>query len=236
MGELEEVVSDIACIYQRSSGQAEEYLRKARKLKEQFGLGAAVVYCWFYSVPQKWAQVEPKIFELLRYTNSFDIDVILSIPKGRIAHMLKPMIFNNEISTQLKKFCETIKSEYGSWSNLVKALEKEEIFTIFKNLRSYKNNRITFKNLAAMKIFIGMNDDFLILDTHVAKIFGINRNEANKYRTQESQFKNLLEVSRKITEMLRRKGFNGTSTALWSLALWFNGAKVPANRLLTVIK
>lgn len=67
MRNIKTIVKDVAEIYQESGDEAEEYLHKARMLKEEFGPGLAIVYCWFYSVPQKWTQVEPKIFEFHVY-------------------------------------------------------------------------------------------------------------------------------------------------------------------------
>ncbi len=73
MRKLEEIVEEVTWIYSQSSNQAEEYILKARKLTEKFGSGLAIVYCWFYSIPQKWTQVEPKIFELAKETNFLDL-------------------------------------------------------------------------------------------------------------------------------------------------------------------
>lgn len=199
MRDIGSIVKDVAEIYRESGNEAEEYLNKARGLKEKFGTGPAIVYCWFYSVPQKWTQVEPKIFELSKYTSSFDLNTILKIPTESLAMTLKPMIFHNNISLQLKKFCEVIRSEYHSWDSFDKALSEENVFTIFRRLRSFKATRVTFKNLSAMKIFVGMDNNLLILDTHVAKVLGISKNEVSRYRIQERFFKNLLAFSKKIT-------------------------------------
>lgn len=113
MREIDKIVQDIAEIYLESAGQVgKEYLLKARKMKDApaFGPGLAVVYCWFYSVPQKWTEVEPRIFEISKLTNSFDLKMILSEPE--LALMLKPMkIFYNVISDQLKNFCRAVKNE-----------------------------------------------------------------------------------------------------------------------------
>jgi endonuclease III len=234
MRDIKSIVKDVAEIYRESGNEAEEYLRKARMLKKRFGPRLAIIYCWFYSVPQRWAQVEPKIFELMKHTNSFDLDKILTIPAESLARMLKPMIFYNNISLQLKRFCEAIKSEYYSWSSFEKALTQESIFAIFKKLRSYKGSRITFKNLSAMKIFVGMEDNLLILDTHVGKVLGLNKNEAGKCRVQETRFKDLLKTSEEITGKLRMQGFNSMRMVKWSLAIWFNEAKIAANKLLSV--
>jgi hypothetical protein len=59
MRKPKEIVKEVAEIYSKNG--AEEYLRRARKLKELYGPSFTIVYCWFYSVPQKWTQVEPKI-------------------------------------------------------------------------------------------------------------------------------------------------------------------------------
>lgn len=233
MREIERIVQDVAEIYLESAEQVEEeYLPKARKLKELFGPGLAVVYCWFYSVPQKWTEVEPRIFELSKLTNSFDLEMVLSEPE--LGLMLKKMkIFYNVISTQLKNFCRAVKNEYGSWDGFVEALEKENIFAIFKRLRvKYKNMRLTFKNLAAMKILVGGNEGLLILDRHVAKVLGLSNDEAIQYRVQENLFQRLLEFSEEITHRLEALGFDGMSTSKWSLAIWFNKAKVQATKLL----
>lgn len=232
MKEINIIVEDITNIYRESGGEAERYLSKARKLEEICGYGPAVVYCWFYSVPQKWTQVEPKIFELMKYTKSFDLDIILSMSQRPIGSILRPMIFYNEISFQLKNFCSAVKSGYSSWDLFTRVLRQESIFTIFKTLRRHKNVRVTFKNLSAMKIFVGMDNDLLILDTHVAKVMGIRKKEINKYRTQKTLFMELLEFSRKVTRALRRK-LKHVTIAEWSLAIWFNKAKISSDELLT---
>lgn len=231
MKEISSMVEDIAKIYGQSGGEAERYLSKARKLGEICGYGPAVVYCWFYSVPQKWTRVEPKIFELMKYTKSFDLDIILSMPQRKIGSILRPMVFYNEISLQLRNFCSVIKSRYSSWHLFARVLTQESIFAIFRSLRSHRNVRVTFKNLSAMKIFVGMDNDLLIIDTHVAKVMGIGKKEIIKYRTQEPLFSKLLEISRKVTRELRRK-FEDVTMAEWSLAIWFNKAKILSNELL----
>ncbi len=232
MREIEEIVKEVAEIYRRSGREAEEYLHKARRLREKFGAGLAIVYCWFYSVPQKWTQVEPKIFELMKHTDSFNLDVILVLPTEKIASVLRPMNFYNEVSFQLKNFCKAIKDEYSSWNSFADAINKESIFTIFERLRKNRGIRVTFKNLATMKILIGMDDDLLILDTHVAKVLGINKSEQRKYRTQKESFKNLLKFSERITERIAKEGLKSIRMAKWSLAIWFDKAKIPANKLL----
>lgn len=232
MRKIERIVQDVAEICLESAGQVEEYLPKARKLKELFGPGLAVVYCWFFSVPQKWTEVEPRIFELSKLTNSLDLDVVLSEPE--LGLMLKPMkIFYNEISAQLKNFCRAVKNEYGSWDGFVETLENENIFAIFKRLRTkHRNMRLTFKNLAAMKIVIGGDEDLLILDRHVAKVLGISNAEAIEYRVKENFFRRLLKFSKETTHRLKALGFDEISTPKWSLAIWFSKAKVPATKLL----
>lgn len=232
MRKPEEITKEVIKIYRESGKEAREYLRKARKLKEKFGSGLAVTYCWFYSVPQKWTQVEPKIFELAKKTNSFHLDTVLTIPKKNLAATLKPMIFRNEISSQLKNFCKAIKSEYSSWDNFADALKKESFFGIFGKLRKYKNIRLTFKNLAAMKIFVGMDNDLIILDTHVAKALGIKKSERSRYITRGTTLQNLLDFSKEITNGLRKKGFSDVFTAKWSLAIWFNKTNTHADELL----
>ena len=231
MKEINSIVEDITNIYRVSGGEAESYLSKARKLEEICGYGPAVVYCWFYSIPQKWTQVEPKIFELMKHTKSFDLDVILSMPQRKIGSILRPMIFYNEISFQLRNFCSAVKNGYSSWDLFARVLKQENIFTIFETLRSHRNVRVTFKNLSAMKIFVGMDNDLLIIDTHVAKVMGIRKKEINKYRTQKPLFSELLEISRQVTRALRRK-FKDVTMAEWSLAIWFNKAKMLSEELL----
>jgi endonuclease III len=231
MRDIESIVKEVADIYRESGNEAEKYLRKARGLMERFGPGLAIIYCWFYSVPQKRTQVEPKIFELMRLTNSFDLDTILAMSTENFVMALKPMIFYNEISSQLKNFCKVIKDEYSSWDKFAGALSQESIFETFKKLRKYRNIRVTFKNLSAMKIFVGMKNDLLILDTHIAKVLGIDKNEASKCRVQETLFKDLLEKSRERTDELKKRGVN-VCIAKWSLAIWFNKTKTLADKLL----
>lgn len=225
MRNVEEMMDSIALTYRDIGPQAEEYLRKARKLKGLYGSGFAVVYCWFYSVPQKWIQVEPKIFELAEKTNSFDLNTLSAAPTESLAARLKPMIFYNEISSQLKNFCRVVKDEYSSWDEFVGALSTESVFTLFEKLRKYRRIRITFKNLAAMKIFVGMNNNQLILDTHVARILRINKKDMSKYRVQPKRFQELLGYAGKVTNELKGRGFGDISMAKWSLAIWFDQAK-----------
>jgi endonuclease III-like uncharacterized protein len=235
MRKISIIIKDLLKIYEADGKDAEEYLKKARKLKEKFGPGFAIAYCWFYSVPQKWTQIEPQIFELARYTNSFDLNTILSMPNEKIIKILRPMIFYNKISIQFKKFCKAIKEEYHSWDNFAEELMKESIFIIFEKLRKYKGTRITFKNLSAMKIFIGRDNDLFILDTHVAKVFGLSRKEQGKYKVKKELFKNLLDLSIKITNKLKDEGLNQITVASWSLAIWFNKAKIRAQKLLSMM-
>lgn len=233
MKEIKSILEHVAEIYRKSGCEAEVYLTKARKLKEAFGTGPAIVYCWFYSVPQKWTQVEPNVFELMECTKLFDSDVILLMQPKVIASVLRPMIFHNEISLQLKNFCSATKSEYSSWDSLGKALREESIFEIFSRLRKNRNIRVTFKNLAAMKAFVGMNNDLIILDTHVAKVMGIGRSELRRFRFHESYFKNLLDKANKVTTVLKKE-FSDISTIRWSLAIWFEKAEISARELLNL--
>lgn len=231
MRNIEAIVNDLKEIYQESGIDAKEYLQKARKLRERFGPGLAIVYCWFYSVPQKWMQIEPKIFQLKKQTNSFDLDTVISIPSDKLASMFRSLVFPNKISFQFKNFCKAIKKEYASWDHFAKRLAQESIFRILSKLRKYKAG-VTFKNLAAMKIFVGMNNNLLILDTHVSKLFGINKNELYKYRTRKKFFEALLDLSNSITGKLKKNGIH-TNTACWSLSIWFNRAKVDESQLLS---
>jgi len=235
MRHIEKIVNDIIRIYYESGKDAGKYLYKARKLREKFNSGLAIVYCWFYSIPQKWIFIEPKIFELARYTKFFDLNLLLDISPEQIAYILKPVIFYNRIAIQFKNFCEAVKEEYCSWDNLANRLAWESIFVIFEKLRTYRGVRITYKNLAAMKIIVGNDDDLLILDTHVAKVLGIGGSEINKYRTQKMLFEKLLNYSRRITDRLRNKGLRKITTSRWSLAIWFNKTKTSADDLLTQI-
>ena len=233
MKKIERLVTDVGGLYHKNSRQAREYLLKARRLREQFGTGPAIVYSWFYSVPQRWIQVEPKIFRLMRQTNSYDLDTILSLSEKRLATMMRPVIFYNQVSTQLKNFCGAVRDWYVSWDRFAEALGKESIFRVFRTLRNYENNRVTFKNLAAMKSFVGMHDDLVILDTYVAKVMGINKQEVGKYRTQVERFKNLLGTADRVTKELETRGINDISTIKWSLAIWFSKANIQAVDLLS---
>jgi len=232
MRELEEIAEEILKIYLASGDEAKEYLQKARRLRGDFGSGFAVVYCWFYSVPQKWSQVEPRIFELAKNTDAFDLNVVLSMPIENISRVLKPMIFHNQISSQLKRFCEAIFEEFNSWDSFVNELNEDSIFTFFEKLRKYKGIRLSFKNLAAMKILVSRDDNLLILDRHIAKVFGLRKNEQSKHRSQSNMFLNLLSISERVTEKLKERGLEDITMAKWSLSIWFYGAKMSANELL----
>lgn len=69
--------------------------------------------------------MEHKIFELMEHTDSFSLDVILTMPAREMASMLRPMIFYNEISLQLKNFCKAIRDGYSSWDSFADALNNE---------------------------------------------------------------------------------------------------------------
>jgi hypothetical protein len=219
-------------IYKEKFRDATIYLEKARKMKGQLGSGFSVVYCWFYSVPQRWIQLEPKIFAIAETTNNFDLNFLLHISSGKLAELLKPLVFHNKISLQLKNFSKAIRNEHFSWDMFVEKIEKESIFNIFKNLNKYSNIRITFKNLAAMKMLIGQEDNLLILDTHVANILGINKNDLHKYHRKENYFKSLLKLAYAITEKLKQYGLVKVTMAQWSLSIWFYETKTPGELLL----
>lgn len=236
MRDSENIVKAITEIYREGGIDAQKYLHKARKLKVKFGPGLAIVYCWFYSVPQKWAKVEPKIFELMEHADFFDLETMSQISREELATMLKPTIFPNELALQLKNFCKAIQLEYDSWESFAKAIENNDIFSILKKLRKYRGIRLTFKNLAAMKSFVGMSNDFIILDTHVAKVLGICKSERSKYCVQEKLFKNLLIFSKRITHRLQGEVSQELTAIQWSLAIWFDKAKLHANDLLAHIK
>jgi len=212
---------------------ADNYLKKVRKLKGEFGPGLASVYCWFYSTPQRWTRIEPEIFKLKEHTDSFDLENVSKISEIRLARLLKSLVFSNAISKQLKSYCKSIQDEYGSWAGFAQALENEDIFSIFNKLRRHHDIRLTFKNLAAMKSFVGFSDDFLILDTHVAKVLGITKESRNRYVVQDELFKGLLGFSEKITDLLKLEGWRKMTTIEWSLAIWFNKAGIHAGDLLT---
>lgn len=230
MNEIKKLGSSIAQIYSKSGADAEKYLHEARKLKDLHGAGFAVIYCWFYSVPQKWISVEPKIFELAKKTDLFDMNAVLSKPSSEIARILKPMIFRNRISDQLKNFCAAIKYEYFSWEDFAEALRNDDVFVIFQKLRKHRNIRVTFKNLSAMKIFVGGDDSLFILDRHVARVMGISEKELAGSKVQEARFKKLLKRTGRITDRLG-KNFKG-GTVSWSLAIWFDKSGISANNLL----
>jgi hypothetical protein len=231
MWNVESIVKDVATIYRKSGNEAVEYLGEARKLEETFGPGPAIIYCWFYSIPQKWTQVESKIFELMEHTDFFDLDTTISMQPEKIAAIVKPMIFRNEIASQLKNFCFAVRNQYCSWNRFAKVLKDESVFVIFSEIRKNRNVRVSFKNLAAMKSFVGMDDDLIILDTHVAKVLRINKDKLNKIRTNELLFRNLLETAKDITTELKKE-FSDISSIKWSLAIWFNETKIKANSLL----
>jgi len=155
------------------------------------------------------------------------------MPTERIAEDLKPMIFYNRISAELKNFCGCISNEYYSWNNFVNQLTEESIFALFKKLRKYKGIRVTFKNLAAMKILVAMEDDLLIVDRHVAKVFGLDKSVTNKGRIEERGFKKLLQKAEKITDELKKRGLR-VCMATWSLSIWFSKTKILADTLLNL--
>lgn len=233
MKKIETIVRDVVHVYHEKNHQAKGHLLKARRLAGRFGTGPAIVYSWFYSIPQRWIQLEPEIFRLMRLTNAYDLDTILSLSEKRLAKMMRSVIFYNQLSGQLRNFCRAVRDSYVSWDQFAQALREENVFRVFRTLRNYKNNRVTFKNLTAMKSFVGMDNDLVILDTHVAGVMGISKQEAIKYRTQVKHFKNLLETTSRITKELETRGIKDISTIKWSLAIWFSKANINADALLS---
>ncbi|MEM2614291.1 MAG: hypothetical protein QXO15_08740 [Nitrososphaerota archaeon] len=230
--DLDNIAKRIFDIYREKFKDAVLYLEKARKIKDKFGSSFSVVYCWFYSVPQKWTLLEPKIFTLAEETNNFDLRFILETSPTRLAKLMKSLMFYNKLSFQLKNFCEVIRGKYASWDNFAEELRKESIFKLFTVFNKYNDTRITFKNLAAMKIFIGNEDDLLILDKHVANVLGINKNDLYKYRKRKESFKSILEIARLITKRLIRYGLTDVTMAKWSLSIWFYETKISGDSLL----
>lgn len=230
------VVRNSIRICEENRADAIDYLNKARKLKEEFGSGLATMYCWFYSIPQKWTQVEPIIFKLAQHTGGFDLRRIPNISITKFAELLKPIIFRNDISIQLKRFCRSVRNQYGSWESFAEALENENMFQVLRKLRRHNNIRLTFKNLATMKSFVGCHDNLIILDTHVARVLGLTEKLRSKHVVQEKLFKSLLAFSYNVTKLLERKGFKDLSVIEWSLAIWFNKVGISSNDLLTTLE
>jgi len=233
MREVKEIVRDVTEIFQKTGQEAKDYLDKARKLKRVFGSGPAVVYCWFFSVPQKWIQVEPTIFKVMGLTKFFDLDTIIMTPIDQLATILRPIVFHNKMALYLKNFCRAIKNEYGSWKYFDEALERENIMDIIGKLRKY-NAAVTFKNLAAMKIIVGMNNNLIILDTHVSRVLGIRKKQICKFKTQNKSYAVLLRLSNIISNRLRANKYNAT-IAEWSLSLWFYGSGIHSSELLQMV-
>ena len=236
MKKFNELISHIADIYSKKHSDAEKYLNKARKLKYIFGNGSAIIYSWFYSIPQKWIIVEPKILELMAHTNYFDLNKLLSIPEKRLMKKLKSLVFNKTISVQLINFCKAVRYEYDSWDNFSEDLKIKDIFNIFKKLRKYNNIRVTFKNLAAMKVFVGNANNLIILDTHISETLGIKKTDIRKYRTNEQYFKNLLKYCENITSALVNRSLKNVTMIKWGLSIWFEKAKISAEHLLPLVE
>ncbi len=167
---------------------------------------------------------------MAKHTDNFDLETILNTSDKTIARILRSIVFHNEVSFQLKDFCKAVYYEFNSWDSFVNEMDTKSVFTTFTKLRKYKRIRLSFKNLAAMKIFVGMDDNLLILDRHVAKTFGLNESEQNKYRSRGDMFWHIVTISETITEKLKEKGLNVTM-AKWSLSLWFDGAGMSADEL-----
>lgn len=232
--ETQDIINDAVVIFEKNGNDAINYFNKTRKLTSQFGAGFAISYCWFYSTPQKWTYVEPKIFEISKKTQLFNLDLILEINSKSLALMFKPLLFSNELSKQFLCFCKAIKKSYGSWDNFKTSLELDDMFLIFNRIRKHKHTRLTFKNLAAMISFIGFEEKFPILDTHIGTFLGINRVKRSRFVTNENLFRNLLNFTQTITDDLS-KTYPEVSTIKWSLAVWFNRTKLNSSHLLTNI-
>ena len=231
---VDSLVEEISKIYHLNYKDAEIYLSKARNLINYPGIGFAIAYCWFYSVPQRWIVVEDKVFSLARYTENFNLNRLLSLSNKDLASILKPMRFYNSIAVQFKNFIRVIEL-LGSWESFFDRLCKKEIIDLFIELRKFRNIRITFKNLSAMKSFICKNDNFIILDTHVGRFLGLNKYEIVKYNTNSQKFEELMRYTNYITNLLR-KNISKISAIKWSLSIWFYKSKIPANRLLNFRK
>ena len=235
MKERDQVIMDICGIYEKCSTQAKEYLSKAQKLKYYYEPGVAIIYCWFYSVPQRWHKIEPKIFELASMCRQFDLQFMSEVQIGDLSKKLRPFMFYNSLSVQLKNFCKAIKREFHTWELFERTLIGDSIFDIYRRMKAFKAIRLTFKNLSAMKIFVGGDENLLILDKHVAKILRIGQSQLIKYKTNEYWFKKLLDFSSEINRELRAKLFRDITVAKWSLAIWFHESRISAKDLLPMI-
>ncbi len=230
--ESQNIVKDLLDIFKVSGIDAIDYLNRVRTLESKFGTGFAISYCWFYSTPQKWMFVEPKIFDLAERTESFDLETILEINFNELSNMFKPLLYSNELSFQFSRFCKAIKGNYGTWTNFKKAIMSENLSRILNKLRKSSNIRLTFKNLAAMASFVGNFDIYPILDTHVGKILGINKYQRAKCVIHGKSFEEVKNYSEEITSKLANT-FHELTTIQWSLSVWFNGSGLSSNDLLS---
>ena len=233
---LKDLSKDIARIYRQNRTDAYQYLHKARRLRENYGASLPIVYCWFYSTPLKWTIVEQKVFKLHADTHSFDLQSVTNMSAKEMLSLLKPMPFSRRTSIQLISFCNFVKDTYASWESFADAVKNEDIFSLFRISRFHSNTRLTFKNLSAMKSFVGSSNNLLILDTHVSRILGLNLYQRTSYVTEEKRFRDLLKYADEITQRMREDGLDNVTTIEWSLSIWFNKAKIHADRLLTEIQ
>jgi len=232
---IHETVERVKKLYPEYRDEAEEYLRKARKIKTSLGLGTAICYCWFYSIPQRWKALEPRIIKLAERTRYFNLKNIMELSYDELRCIFNSIVFHDIISLQFKKFCNAIVKIYGSWEEFEKALIQRDIVDLFNELRAEGKIRLTFKNLSAMKIIVGQDDDLIILDIHVGRFLGLSTNEVALCRQSPKAFLALMDQCFAITKELKNLGFKDISTVKWSLAIWFSKTGTSASQLLPYI-
>jgi len=231
-----EIVEKLKELYPKFKKESIEYLKKARKIETVLGPGTAICYCWFYSVPQRWITLEPRIMKLAEKTENFNLERILKLRYSELKCFFNGIVFHNIISLQFKRFCSTIAKIYGSWEKFGEILKEKDIVALFCELRNESNIRLTFKNLSAMKIIVGRDDDLLILDSHVGNFLGLTFREITMCRQNPKAFLALIDQCHLITRELKILGLKDASTAKWSLAIWFSKAKTSASQLLPCIQ
>jgi len=233
---IHETVGKLKELYPRFKEEATEYLNKARKIETVLGPGTAICYCWFYSVPQRWTALEPRIMKLAEETEYFNLERILKLRYSELKCLFNGIVFHNIISLQFRRFCGAIAKIYGSWEKFGKILKEKDIVALFRELRNESNIRLTFKNLSAMKIIVGQDDNLLIPDTHVGNFLGLTFREITMCRQDPKAFLALIDQCHLITRELKVLGLKDISTAKWSLAVWFSKSKTSASQLLPCIQ
>lgn len=218
-------------IYMQKLDDVNIYLFKARNIIYTLGYGSGIVYCWLYSIPQKWKMCEETFFELLRKTKKFDVDVLLSLDIRKIERITRPLGFYRKIFRDFLNFILKTYEVFGDWEGFYNTICSKDVFKLFNILKEYGFNRISLKNLSAMKAYVAGEDNVIILDRHVGRVLKIKENIIRKANLNPKIYKDILrEISNYIDHV--SQNFYELTPIKLSLASWFYDTDTSASSLL----